>query len=211
MCFIHSQKIYCSLGHVSMKSDPPKNSSPLPNLATSRPSHLAHRRRDSDTLRNLQNGSPTVMSMNESRATTARRSPTNKAPVPANIAMKHRRSPTAPDPPTAGKVVAPSDSGAPIPKTWQAGERSSDGVDERDKAQEQEEARARQREQSKTPLPEDQALPQQGSPGDGHGSQVPSAMGVVDKRSHIFVRSICFRIASSSDFYSRLIKELMLV
>jgi len=170
-----------------MKAEPLKSSSPVPPhlAAQSRPSH---RRRDSDTLRN---GSPTVM--NEPRVMTARRSPTNKS-MPAGVAAgnaKHRRSPTAPDPPTTSKALSPSEvePAAPNAKTWQSGDRDSgEGINDQERVQEHE-AVAAKREQAKTPSPEDQPLGHQGSPGDGHGSmQVAPALGVVDKRTHIFVR-----------------------
>jgi len=87
---------------------------------------FGHQRRDSDTLRSVphlqsaQSSSPTAIDALPSRLSPSARgfSATAAAPVPS----RHRRSRTAPEPPTTSSMLAPAAPSNGIGKTWAAGD-----------------------------------------------------------------------------------------
>lgn len=131
-----------------------------------RPTYAAHKRRDSDTLRSSypqapSSNSPTIV---DQYAVPARHSPSAKGLVPSTSldgnnklytanAAKHRRSPTAPDPPTTSGTLNNGNTGAPMRTHWVAADRNSgEGYPsdrERDRGRDKE--RDRDRERSRGP------------------------------------------------------------
>ncbi|KAJ7600492.1 other/TTK protein kinase [Mycena floridula] len=115
--------------HSERQSPSPTHGNHEPAHGVSRPTHT-HRRRDSDTLRNVPStylsGSPTVNDHYGVPAVPARMSPSAKG-LAANINVKHRRSPTAPEAPTTSSTLYNGAASGPR-TTWAAGDRSSGEV-----------------------------------------------------------------------------------
>ncbi|EMD39981.1 hypothetical protein CERSUDRAFT_81303 [Gelatoporia subvermispora B] len=93
----------------------------------------AHQRKDSDTLRNVTAGTPTSPTAvdNIIRGSPPTRSSAYALSTPGLTAngmsvgatsARHRRSPTAPEPPTTSDDIGPVASGIHIGKTWAAGD-----------------------------------------------------------------------------------------
>ncbi|KAH8104520.1 kinase-like protein [Cristinia sonorae] len=99
------------------------------------PSHVRpgihHQRRDSDTLKSMAPSMVTSTSPTLAEALPARRSPSNLGySSSAAPNARHRRSPTAPEPPTTSGMIAPPGLSAnAMGKTWAAGD-AQDGESE---------------------------------------------------------------------------------
>ncbi|KAF9049656.1 hypothetical protein BDZ89DRAFT_658844 [Hymenopellis radicata] len=122
----------------------------IPTHVMNRASYQGHKRRDSDTLKNAQyvsysNGSPTAVDIPPpSKASSSSISANN---------VKHRRSPTAPEPPTTSDVLQHGAPSAPNGKTWAPGDR-----EEGDRERERE---RRPKSQSASPSEPPPSRPQQ--------------------------------------------------
>lgn len=104
---------------------------PLYTRQSPSPTHLPHihsvahhQRRDSDTLRSMAAVLATSSSPTMVEAVPARRSPSNLG-YSSNVAphARHRRSPTAPEPPTTSGLIAPPGlAGNALGRSWTVGD-----------------------------------------------------------------------------------------
>lgn len=135
--------------HPSRQSPSPTHGSNANTNPTHRPSIYTHKRRDSDTLRSVPppSASPTAIDL------PPRLSPSARSLAGVNAALaKHRRSPTAPEPPTTSGMLAPPGSGGNgVGKTWAAGDGDDygSGVSDRERERDRDRERREDRERSK--------------------------------------------------------------
>lgn len=101
----------------------PRQSPSPTHLQTHMHPAVHHQRRDSDTLRTLGTTMATASSPTIHEALPARRSPSNLGySIGVAPQARHRRSPTAPEPPTTSGAIAPPGLSGPAAKTWAGGD-----------------------------------------------------------------------------------------
>ncbi|CCM01879.1 uncharacterized protein FIBRA_03950 [Fibroporia radiculosa] len=168
--------------------------SPSPTHVSSshiRSSYTGHNRRNSDTLRSLadpQPGSPTVVEYSRISPPDLSCAPPSASSLSSIPSLRHRRSPTVPEPPTTSGATAPSNGiVASAGKTWAAG-------DGREKEQEDPyDSAAQARSLPALPLPQlpaaapakqTQVAPAQPSQGPAPVPDVRSRNMVVNKKAY---------------------------